>query len=158
MILMRSKNWLTRRTIAQQPRGRIPPRRRPIRPRRSRPPRNSQRDAPRNRPLRVKHRLPQRLHGVAVRLMQQRDAVHVQQLVVGPQALVARRRPAVYDTLDEDAQVLRTAGLSFDADAQTGLFGIVHRDVQGEDLAVLPREYETVFRLIKWLLKLFTHS
>lgn len=102
----------------------------------------------------MQHRLPQRLHGIAVRLVQQRDAVHVQQLVVSPQPLVSRRRSAVYNALDENPEVLGSARLALDADSKPGLLRIVHWDVEGQDLAVFPGENHGIFRFVQRLLKI----
>lgn len=111
-----------------------------------RPPGDRERDVSGHEPLGVQHGLAERLHGVAVGLLQQRYAVHVQELVVGAEALVARGGPAVDDALYEDAEVLRAARLALDADAEAGLFRIVHGDVEGQYLAVFPREYRVAVR------------
>lgn len=110
-----------------------------------------QRDVTRHWTFGVQHSFAQGFHSVAVGLLQQRYPVDVQQLVVGAQALIARRRASVDHALDEDPQVLRPTSFAFDAYPESGFLGVVHGDVKSEDLAVLPREDHVVVGLFRGL-------
>lgn len=88
----------------------------------------------------MQHRLSQRFHSITITLLQQRDTVDVEQLVISAQALVAGRRTSVDHAFDEDAEVLGAACLALDADAEAGFLRVVDGDVESKDLAVFPGE------------------
>lgn len=97
------------------------------------------------------HSLSQSLHGVAVGLLQQRNAVNIQKLIVRPQSFISGCRTAVYYTFNEDSQILGTTRLAFNANSQARLFRVVDWDVESQNFAMLPWEDCVFVRLVRTL-------
>lgn len=96
----------------------------------------------------IDHRPTQCLHGLGIVLATQRDPVDTQQLIIHTQTPIPRCGSSMDDILDKDAQiaiVLHTiavptrcgaiqigARLALHTDSETGLLGVMHRNMQGQ--------------------------
>ena len=82
-------------------------------------------------------------HGFRVGSGQQRDAIDLEQLIVGAEPAVTRSGPATQDGLDEDTEVKLVVVPDMDVVfllIESSFFRVVDRNVQREDFALLQRQ------------------